>query len=404
MRTPVVKRPPRKARLTTRLLATLQPEPVAYPVWDSTLPGFAIRVQPTGSMAWYAVYSRRGTVRWLHLGNAAVIDVTDARKLAAEQLLQVATGRDPVADKRAQRGAGTFAELATGYVERHAKRHNKSWRQAQKLVTRFLLPVWGKLPAASITRTDVKAMLSGIAAPSLANQVQASGSAIFSWAIKEEVAGIAANPFRGVDSNPTVSRERVLADSEVPLFWNAFDGAGLIRSSALKLILLCGQRPGEVAHMRWSDIVDGWWQLPGAADATWPGTKNGQSHRIWLSAAVQAILAELSDDRREGYVFPGVYGGAVKGLDAAMRNICAGLKIDRATPHDLRRTFSSKVTALGFGRDAMNRVTNHREGGITDVYDRFKYEVENKKIMESVASKIMTLANNDVGKVIPFVR
>jgi len=50
------------------------------------------------------------------------------------------------------------------------------------------------------------------------------------------------------------------------------------------------------------------------------------------------------------------------------------------------------VTALGFGRDAMNRVTNHKEGGIADVYDRHRYSEENKKIMEIVARHIVAIA------------
>ena len=94
-----------------------------------------------------------------------------------------------------------------------------------------------------------------------------------------------------------------------------------------------------------------------------------------------------------GFVFPSERRGVrVKRLDAAMRKICAALQVERATPHDLRRTFSSKLTALGFGRDAMNRVTNHKEGGIASVYDRYQYEAENKTIMEAVASHVMTLA------------
>ena len=76
-----------------------------------------------------------------------------------------------------------------------------------------------------------------------------------------------------------------------------------------------------------------------------------------------------------------------------MLAICAQLGIlEKVTPHDLRRTFCSKVTALGFGRDAMNRVTNHRDGGIADVYDRHGYSEENKKIMEAVARHIVTIA------------
>jgi integrase len=59
---------------------------------------------------------------------------------------------------------------------------------------------------------------------------------------------------------------------------------------------------------------------------------------------------------------------------------------EKATPHDLRRTHGTTVTGLGFGRDAMNRIQNHREGGIASVYDRHQYAEENKKVMEAVAT------------------
>ena len=49
------------------------------------------------------------------------------------------------------------------------------------------------------------------------------------------------------------------------------------------------------------------------------------------------------------------------------------------------------VTRLGFGRDAMNRVTNHKEGGIADVYDRHQYAEEDRRIMETVAARILAL-------------
>jgi integrase len=79
-------------------------------------------------------------------------------------------------------------------------------------------------------------------------------------------------------------------------------------------------------------------------------------------------------------------------LADAMCAICAEIGVkDKVTPHDLRRSFSTVVTKMGFGRDAMNRVTNHKEGGIADVYDRHRYEAENKKIMERVAARIVAL-------------
>ena len=58
----------------------------------------------------------------------------------------------------------------------------------------------------------------------------------------------------------------------------------------------------------------------------------------------------------------------------------------------LRRTNGTTITALGFGRDAMNRIQNHKEGGIASVYDRHEYADENKRVMEAVAAHIMRLA------------
>lgn len=74
-----------------------------------------------------------------------------------------------------------------------------------------------------------------------------------------------------------------------------------------------------------------------------------------------------------------------------MRKACAKQGAERAPPHDLRRTHGTTITALSFGRDAMNRIQNYREGGIGGVYDRHQYADENKRIMEAVAQMIMLL-------------
>jgi integrase len=362
-------------------------------------------VQPTGARAWKCIYSHHGRPRWLHLGNAGAIGLADARTLAAEAMLAVARGKDPAGEKRAERGAGSFAELADRYVEHYAKRRNKSWSQGDKLIRRHALPRWGKLQATSINRADVRAMMSRIEAPVLANQVLAAVSAVFSWGVKQEV--VETNPCRGVDRNATRSRERVLSDSELPRFWSAFDDAGLVVGTALKMILLTGQRPGEVSHMRREHIIDGWWEMPGehVPALGWPGTKNDESNRVWLPKTAQAVIADLTDDGvTSGFVFAGPRGSPIHGLDGAMRYICAKLGVERATPHDLRRTHGSTITALGFGRDAMNRIQNHKEGGIASVYDRHGYAEETKRIMEAVASKIIALAEGRSAgaKVVPL--
>jgi integrase len=393
---------PNKRKLTTLLLQRLRPQARAFMVWDAQQRGLALRVWPSGRRSWYLVYRRHGRPRWYHIGAADAVALADARKLAAETMLDVIRGRDPAAEKRAARSAGTFAELAERYREEYARKKNKSWQQADYLVRRYLLPAWGKLSAESITRSDVRAVIGKIAGPILANQVRAAASAVFSWAVKQEL--IETNPCRGVERNETRSRERVLSDGELPLFWSAFDDTGLVRSAALSVLLLTGQRPGEVCHMRREHISDGWWTMPGAPvpELGWPGTKNGQTHKVWLPQAARDIIAELGNGESAGFVFTGDGRRPIKELDGAMRGVCRRLGAERATPHDLRRTHGTTLTSLGFGRDAMNRVQNHKEGGIASVYDRHGYAEETKRVMEAVAAHIMALAEGHraVGSVV----
>jgi integrase len=387
---------PNKRKLTEMFVTRVRPKAHAFATWDTHQRGLCLLIQPSGHKSWKVVYQHHGRARWFHIGDVAAIGLSDARRIAGRIMVAAAEGKDPLAERNAERSRGTFAELAEAYVERHAKKTNKSWKQADALVRRHLLPRWGKLQAADVTRSDVRSMMAKIEAPILANQTLAAASAIFSWAMKQDV--LTTNPCMKIDRNQTTSRERVLSDAEIPKFWSASDDAGLVASSALKMILLTGQRPGEVARMRREHVEDGWWTMPGdpVPALGWPGTKNAQSHRVWLPQSAQDLIAEVSD-ATTGFVFANSRGGPIDRLDDAMRDACKKIGAERATPHDLRRTHGTMVTRLGFGRDAMNRVQNHREGGIASVYDRHQYGEENRRIMEAVASGIMAMVEGTTG-------
>jgi hypothetical protein len=152
-------------------------------------------VQRTGYKSWKRVYSRGRAPRWHHIGAVGAVGLADARRLAARVMLRVAEGGDPVAERRAERASGTFEELARRYVDEHARRKNRSWRQADALVRKNLPPRWARLRAADIARSDVRAAMARIGAPVVANQVLAAASAIFSWAVREDL--VQANPRRG---------------------------------------------------------------------------------------------------------------------------------------------------------------------------------------------------------------
>jgi integrase len=305
-----------------------KPGAKSYCVWDAKTPGLVLRVRPSGLAALAFVYNYRSRTRWLTIGGGVLL--SDARRIAAKLRLAVIEGRDPAAERRAERDAGTFGELARRYVEEHAKKKNKSWRQAAYLVERHLSPRWGARIAREITRADVRAAIGAIESLSVSNQCLAAASAIFSFGVAMET--LAFNPARGVERNPSRSRERVLSDSEIAQFWPHL-------SPPLRTLLFTGRRPGEVLAMRREHIVDGWWNLPGAPDPKlgWPGTKNGRTHRVWLPRATGDIVGP----GESGRVFARVE------LDAEMRTICAKLGVrEKVTPHDLRRTHGTAIAAL----------------------------------------------------------
>jgi len=260
------------------------------------------------------------------------------------------------------------------------------------LIKRHVLPRWANLTAKEIGRADVKRLVGRISAdrPILANSVRAAISAVFTFGVKEEVLSI--NPCKGVDDNPTTDRDRVLSDAEVVQFWNACEhDVDPVRSAALRTILLTGQRPGEISHMRREHIKGQWWEMPGrpVPELKWPGTKNGGSHRVFLTDNVLELIGE---DNNAGFVFASSRGNAVNGLDIAMRQIsrlCAFATA--ATPHDLRRTMGSTITARGHRREAMDRILNHRKKSVTDVYDRHDYAKADQKIMEDISAHLMRL-------------
>ena len=124
----------------------------------------------------------------------------------------------------------------------------------------------------------------------------------------------------------------------------------------------------------------------------WPGTKNGETHRVWLPAPGADVAGRTG--WRRARCLP-VFAARCHSWTRPCGRSASSLVSRTCTPHDLRRTHGTTITALGFGRDAMNRVQNHKEGGIGSVYDRHQYADENKRIMEAVAARILSLATGE---------
>ncbi|MDH3241518.1 MAG: Arm DNA-binding domain-containing protein, partial [Alphaproteobacteria bacterium] len=191
---------PNRKRLTQRFVATVKSGSKRVLYWDSVQKGLALQVEPTGHKSYKLVYRHRGRSRWFTIGDARAISIGTARDIAKGKWGEICKGVDVQAEKLGVRKSSTFGELAQRYVDEYAKVHNRSWRQADKLVKANLMPTWGSLPVNDIRRADVRRVFNGLTNKGhrvLANQVLAAASAIFNWAIREEVADLSANPCAG---------------------------------------------------------------------------------------------------------------------------------------------------------------------------------------------------------------
>jgi integrase len=227
-----------------------------------------------------------------------------------------------------------------------------------------------------------------------ANQVKFAVSAVFKFAVKEEV--VASNPTKNIEDNPVKSRERILSATELRQFWAACDQIHPVKAAALRTVLLTGARPGEVCRMRWEHVRDHSWEQPGdpVPALGWLGTKNSAAHRLWLPARVREIIGYDDAGRPgSGFVFTNERGNAYGGLHDAMRELSRMCGFNPpVTPHDLRRTHGSTITGRGHGRPSMDRLLNHKAKSISDVYDRYDYSGQDQAIWEDVVAAILATA------------
>ena len=389
-----------RLNLTEAELRKLVPRAAPYQKWDEKVRNLCVRVQPSGRRTFYFVYSVGGKTKWHRFGPADAVDIVAARR-ETQRLIGLVLDGQIVS---AERGDETFGELHRRYLK-YAEKKNKSWRQAERLIINHVLPKWANREAKMISRRDVQVLFDGIATPVLANQVLAAVSAVFQFAVRRNDSS-RSNPARGIERHDVgEGRDRVLSDDELRRFKIAGEAIDPVRRAALLVILLTGQRPGEVARMRREHIRDGWWTLPGNVmpELGWRGTKNKRPHRVYLVAEVRRLIGSPSE--QTGFVFANRNAKAITSLDAAMRRISEALDPPRATPHDLRRTFASRVGECSHRVEDIERILNHRTGTRESrIYNRYNYERQTQQVMEDVAALILRLMDGEDNVVIQFKR
>ena len=148
--------------------------------------------------------------------------------------------------------------------------------------------------------------------------------------------------------------------------------------------------------MEWAEVDQdrGQWIIPAQK------TKNGEQQVVPLTAKALEVLdraAGLARDSR--WVFPASRGSTPIGegtMSQAMKRAINPAErpgkdadpeaepiMERATPHDLRRTAATLITELGFNRLVVDKLLNHKDQTVGGVYDRHSYDKEKRLALEA---------------------
>lgn len=423
----------RRVRIGDKNRRTLPaPKTGSWVWWDSSADvydvprGFGVRVTARGVRSYVVKYRVGGRQRVATLGRVEDMGVKAARDLARQYRNAAREGIDRLAEERKLRQesrlrGNTLAEMIDRYLADPGVQALRTYAEYGRLLRQEVVFHLGHLKPDEVTKGHVRALVRGIAegtlereharkskAPFIANRVLSVLQAMYGWAVKndllERAPGWPEPPAR------EVTRDRVLTEDEVRVVWMACqgeEGRGNLIGSALKLMLLTGQRRGEVLRMRWLDISEEekgtWWTIPAEY------TKNGRDHRVPLTRSALDVVARarrIAEQRgieRSEWVFPGdgrpsarehvvtpshgwerVLEAARLALDGEGKD---GAGVVRLRMHDLRRTAVTGMASAGIPDSDVARVVNHtaRTGAprVTAIYNRYSYDKEKRVALEA---------------------
>ncbi|MGN8160626.1 tyrosine-type recombinase/integrase [Salinisphaera sp. SWV1] len=360
--------------------------------WDDTLPGFGLRVYPTGKKAFVLSYRSGGRKRLLTIGQYGHITLAEAITRARKTLATVLDGDDPVETRRAQAQAATVNELAREYIELYAKRHKRTWEKDEATLRNDVLPALGIQRLENVNRRDIATLLDRIVqrgAPIQANRTLACVRRMFNFAVERGLMDVSpASHIRA--PSPEAPRMRVLSDDEIAEFWQAlheYSGTSEPMRRALKLILLTAQRPGEVAAMRADEINGHWWTIPAER------AKNGIEHRVPMSETALS----LAESDTTPYLLSAFKGRplTVSGIDRALSRLVEKHGWPHFTPHDLRRTAATRLGELGYNRLIQDKILNHKDRSMGGIYDRYSYDKEKRAALEAWDRKLRQIVTGE---------
>ncbi len=273
------------------------------------------------------------------------------------------------------RDTNTVKGLIDEYIESYAKPRKMSWHEDLRMLNKEVLPKWKYLPMSDITKQDVTKLLERIGkSGGMPNKTLKVLQSMFSFAVNRSI--IETSPCSDIEVlNRYAPKARILKADEIRKIWFGLEKAKMSEAmrSILKILLLTGQRNGEVAGAKWEEfnLREKWWTIPGTR------TKNKKNHQVYLTPMVIEILGQT---RKHGWVFPSGKDKhiAPRAVSLAIKNNSENktqlksayvdiFKVGQFVPNDLRRTAAALMTGAGVDEAHIAKVQN--QGAVASSHD-----------------------------------
>jgi integrase len=386
-------------KITKRTVDAAEPRADRYIIFDLEIPGFGLRVFPTGQKTWIFEYrpvdgGRRAAKKRMKLGSALEMTPDKARAIADKKRAVVVTGGDPQGDRAENRKAMTVAELASSFLSDHVavKRKTRTKDFYEDIVNRMIVPALGTIRAKDLKRSEVaKLHLDWRDTPFQANRILATIGSMYTFGARRGFVDADVNPARHIEKYDEARRERFLSTEELERLGAAIREAETVgiawdidptkktkhvaksrqatvigehAAAALRLLIFTGARLREILDLKWSevDIERGLLLLS--------DSKTGQK-AIVLNAPALDVLNRIA--RIGTYVIAGDSAGQDGEKPRsdlkrpwAVVSRQAGLKGVRI--HDLRHTYASFGAGGGLGLPIIGKLLGHSQSATTQRY------------------------------------
>ena len=315
-------------------------------------------VEPSCAKRWVFLYRWKGLgqagigrLREMGLGSLQAIDLPAARKRAAAARALLASGIDPIADKRAVAAAAavwvpTFGELADDFVAQRTKsvRSDKSVLRIKRALDVYAAPLRPHEPQA-VTTELVLEVLKPIwsekaeTAKNVRGYIEAvlAAATVLGHRTGENPARWKGHLDRLLPKRAQLTRghHSALPFDEIPAFMATVKEREGVAASALQFLILTAARSGEVLRATWDEVnlATEVWTIPAGR------MKGGKEHRVPLSPAAKAVLSSRREEGgSDGLIFPGAkLGRPLSGM--AFEMLLRRMGRGEITTHGFRSSF-----------------------------------------------------------------